>query len=96
MGNSKIRAQLLITIDRSATVTETTVDFFDEEGSYFSGITFWADGKIAIHARDENKDIKFEDPRQLFQVLQAVSKSINNPTINKTENYTITNPAGEI
>jgi len=88
MENNKIRARLLITIDKSAAVTETTVDFFDETGSYFSGITIRADGKISIHVEGVDKDVDFEDPRQLLQALQIASRSITN--------YTTTNPAGEI
>jgi len=56
-------ARLLVTTDNTFMEGETTVDFFDKEGHYFSGITIRANGEIWIHTEGVNKDVKFKDPK---------------------------------
>jgi len=97
MENNNARASLLVTTDGTFTRGDTIIEFFDKDGHYVGEITVWADGEIWAEAEDIDEEFRFESPQEFFQALQAISKSIiSNPTINKTENYTTTNPAGEI
>jgi hypothetical protein len=95
-NNHRTRASLLVTTDGVTEKGDATVEFFNKRGHYIGEITIWADGEIWVNTT-MGEEFKFKTPLKFFQALRVASKSIiSNPTINKTENYTTTNPAGEI
>ena len=73
--NNTTRARLLVTTDNTSAKGESTIDFFDKNGRYFSGITVSADGKISVHVEGVNKDVEFEDPQQLHQALRKIGEA---------------------